>query len=488
MSPPPIEPTTPKVFISYSWTSPEHKQRVKELADRLIGDGVDVIIDIYNLREGQDLNTFMEQMVENPEVTKVLVICDKRYTEKANSRKGGVGTESQIISVEVYQKTDQQKFIALFFESNGGTPHLPTFLKGRLGIDMSTPERESENYETLIRAIHNEPLYRKPALGKRPAYLLEDNTSSSTTRHLLRTIKDSATQSRPHTNTLIKDYISQYTKSLPNFRLDPPLSASTTEENFIKKIHDFIPLRDEFIEFVDLVTDYTDINSSIEQIFDFFEGAATHLVPSSTATSAPTPDECFEPIRFIVFELFIHTITTLIKKQQFSATHTLLSREYYVVIDKYGEADFRSFDHFRSRSKILEDIRSRRLNRISATADLLKERATPVVTFEEIKQTEYILFLYSITHPNYTGLMWYPISLVFAEYSKAFPLFKKAESLRHFNSLKTLFAVENKDELLARYARGDQANRIGGALRFGGGFVFVRIAELGNFDKLATRP
>lgn len=36
-----------KVFISYSHDSPEHKNRVLELSDRLRGDGIDSVIDQY---------------------------------------------------------------------------------------------------------------------------------------------------------------------------------------------------------------------------------------------------------------------------------------------------------------------------------------------------------------------------------------------------------------------------------------------------------
>lgn len=477
----------PQVFISYSWTSTEHKQRVKDLADRLRGDGVDAIIDIYDLREGQDLNHFMEQMVTKPSVTKVLVICDKLYTEKANSRRGGVGTESQIISSEVYQKTDQQKFIALFFETEGGAPYLPAFLKGRLGIDMSTPERMSENYETLIRAIYNKPLHKKPALGKTPTYLLLDTTPPSQTQHLLHTLKDAALHSRPHANTLIKDYIKRYTESLAALIPNTPPNPSEAEDELAKTIHDFTPLRNEFIEFLNITIDYTDPAKAAERIFEFFESAAVHIFPPNNTGRPSPPEESLESVRFIIYELFVHTIVTLIKKQMYSAAHVLLSREYYVPT-KYGEYEFRAFDHFRSRIKTLEDVRSRRLSRLSATADLLKERASPAVTFDEIMQAEYVLFLYSIINPSRNSFMWYPFSLAYAEYLKAFPLFRKAESVRHFENLKTLLSITSKDDFLAKYAQANDAHKLNGALRFGNGFVFVPIAKLGNFDNLATRP
>jgi len=35
----------PKVFISYSWSNQNHQELVKHLAEKLIADGVDVIMD-----------------------------------------------------------------------------------------------------------------------------------------------------------------------------------------------------------------------------------------------------------------------------------------------------------------------------------------------------------------------------------------------------------------------------------------------------------
>jgi len=42
----------PKIFISYSWSSSQHKQWVLELAERLSGDGVVVVLDEWDLKTG----------------------------------------------------------------------------------------------------------------------------------------------------------------------------------------------------------------------------------------------------------------------------------------------------------------------------------------------------------------------------------------------------------------------------------------------------
>ena len=165
----------PKVFISYSWSSQTHQELIKQWAERLIADGIEVILDLYDLKEGHDKYAFMERMVTDPSVTHVLVICDKKYTEKADTRKAGVGTESQIISSEVYGKVKQSKFIPIISEINSDDkPYLPIFLKTRMWINFSSPEAENENWEQLVRLLYGKPQHVKPKKGKAPTYITSD--------------------------------------------------------------------------------------------------------------------------------------------------------------------------------------------------------------------------------------------------------------------------------------------------------------------------
>jgi hypothetical protein len=45
--------TAPKTFISYSWTTPDYESWVISLASELRENGVDVILDKWDLKEGQ---------------------------------------------------------------------------------------------------------------------------------------------------------------------------------------------------------------------------------------------------------------------------------------------------------------------------------------------------------------------------------------------------------------------------------------------------
>ena len=108
---------TPKIFISYSWASETTKTITRELAETLLKDGINVIIDIWDLKPGQDVYFFMEQSVKSQDIDRVLMICDKSYAEKADARKGGVGVETTVISYEVYKDTQQEKFIPICYRS-----------------------------------------------------------------------------------------------------------------------------------------------------------------------------------------------------------------------------------------------------------------------------------------------------------------------------------------------------------------------------------
>ena len=119
------EDRIPKTFISYAWGSDD---LVLELAQRLVSDGVDVVLDKWELKEGQDKYAFMERCVNDPEITKVLIVCDKAYAQKANERSGGVGDETVIISSEIYGNMKQEKFIPIIAERDEEGQHMYLYI------------------------------------------------------------------------------------------------------------------------------------------------------------------------------------------------------------------------------------------------------------------------------------------------------------------------------------------------------------------------
>ena len=106
----------PKVFISYSHDSPEHKQWVSELGAKLRHNGVDTILDQWDLGLGDDRTLFMERGVK--ESDRVLVICTDSYVSKANAGIGGVGYERMIVTAQLVQDLGTNKFIPIIRQAS----------------------------------------------------------------------------------------------------------------------------------------------------------------------------------------------------------------------------------------------------------------------------------------------------------------------------------------------------------------------------------
>jgi hypothetical protein len=177
-SAPTAQSDPPKVFISYSWSNDTHIDWVLDLAERLMSDRIDVVIDKWSLIEGHDLHAFMEQMVVDPTIKRVLIISDNLYAEKANGRLGGVGKETQIISKEVYESVEQTKFVPILRERDAdGKPCLPVYLQSRKYIDFSQPDNEPNAYDQLIRNIYERPVRPKPALGSLPTHIFMNDAT-----------------------------------------------------------------------------------------------------------------------------------------------------------------------------------------------------------------------------------------------------------------------------------------------------------------------
>ena len=188
------EDCIPKIFISYSWSS---EQIVLELAQRLMSHGVEVVLDKWDLKEGQDKYAFMERCVNDPEIKKILMVCDKQYAQKANNRTGGVGDETVIISSEIYGNMKQEKFIPVIAEKDeNGDAYVPTYIKSRIYIDLSDENTYEQEYEKLLRNIYDKPLITKPKLGKKPEWLDEEKSDFFPVRDIIKQIKGAVTDAK----------------------------------------------------------------------------------------------------------------------------------------------------------------------------------------------------------------------------------------------------------------------------------------------------
>jgi hypothetical protein len=179
----------PKVFISYSHDSQEHKHWALNFATRLRNNGIDAIIDQWELKPGDDLPHFMETHLSNSDY--ILMVCTDTYVNKANSGTGGVGYEKMIITSDLLKNIDGNKVIPIIRQN--GTHNVPTFLKTKLFIDFSIDSNSEFSYDELSRAIHKSPLFVKPEIGNNPFKPIEDiniEKTNDSLRELMKIVID----------------------------------------------------------------------------------------------------------------------------------------------------------------------------------------------------------------------------------------------------------------------------------------------------------
>lgn len=437
------ETHTRKIFISYSWSSTEHKAAVVELAEKLMADGVEVIIDVWEVREGHDLISFMEKMVTDTSVHKVLMICDHVYAQKANDRKGGVGIESQIISPEIYKKVDQSKFIPVVFEhDDDGAAFLPVFLTSRFYVDLASVEKKYENYDQLLRAILDQPLHKKPKLGKTPSHLLSEGVEHTSTRYQFERVRNALVGGKPQTTPLIQDYLRLKVENLDSYRIGGQGVAHDFDDLIVDSIKSMLPYRDELVEFFSLLTAYKNEPETYEEIADFFQSALSYHHPPKGMNSWMTI--AFDNYRFLTYELFLYFIAVLIKAKRFDEAHQFLQREFYVT-DSHGNDRFWGFAALRPYLDSIEVQRKQRLklNRISVMADLLKESATRRdIGFSELAEADAVLYLRSYLQKSRSQI-WYPNTVIYREMNGGpAKLFRMSESSKYFSALKVILGVD----------------------------------------------
>jgi hypothetical protein len=155
----------PKVFISYSHDSEQHKDWVRSLASALRDHGIDAVMDQWDLSPGQDMAAFMARGIQA--ANRVLLICTGPYVSKAEDGTGGVGYERLIVTAEVVGSIDTIKFIPIV-RNNASARKVPNFLGARLYIDFSDDAQYPAKLEELMREIHQAPALVKPPLGENP--------------------------------------------------------------------------------------------------------------------------------------------------------------------------------------------------------------------------------------------------------------------------------------------------------------------------------
>lgn len=159
--------TTPiRVFLSYSWDSDPHKERVLQLAQRLRKDGVDARIDRFTSFPPEGWPRWMENEIEKAAF--VLAVVTEKYAERfSGSAPPGTGLganwEGAIITQELYEAGGRnEKFIPVVFDPSDRA-HVPIPLRPFSAFCVDG----DRGYLDLYRLITGQPEIVPADIGQR---------------------------------------------------------------------------------------------------------------------------------------------------------------------------------------------------------------------------------------------------------------------------------------------------------------------------------
>ncbi|WP_432767682.1 MAG: TIR domain-containing protein [Sphingopyxis sp.] len=476
--------TAVKAFISYSWSSPTHESWVLNLATRLREDGVDVMLDKWDLKPGYDSYAFMESMVSDSSVTKVIMVCDEKYVEKANSRSGGVGTESQIISPEIYKSSQQDKYAAVMTDDDAqGNAHIPIFYKGRIFFDFRSGDKFEDSYEQLLRWIVDRPQHVKPKLGNIPDALLSTQPVASGTRsharRAERAIKDGTKQAPPLIREFGDALVSELRQLTPNLSDAEPL-----DETILASITEMRPYLRELNSVVRAVSRYSRDPDATTEVLRIHEGLGSLMYRSSDMLSGNQLQ--FDAHKYIAHEAFLTTIAIALEDERFDFAE-IAARSSYLFRPNDG-SDRPSTSTFTEFYQYITSFQFRNerlnLNRISVHADIIKE-AHPDdgdPSFENLMQADFTLFLRNKNLQE--SRQWYPVTLVYASNRfSPFKMFARSESKSFLERILPVLGATSVEALKAKLTDISGSRNTTQLFDYNG----IPVAYLANAEHLAIR-
>lgn len=468
-----------KAFISYSWSNPGHEDWVTLLANRLVQDGIDVQYDKWHLKVGHDKYAFMESMVTAIDMDRVLIVLDKKYKEKSDGRLGGVGSETLIITPEVYENVKQEKFIPVIAQlDEDGQPYIPAYLRGRMYIDLSTEETFEENYEKLLRLIFERPSLSRPKLGKPPSYLFDESPSSLKTSLIFRQLDTVLDKKPQRIDSVLRDFLGEFTNSLPDYYLSDDVNRNIelVGEAVIERLHQYSILRNDYVKFIDKLIK-SNVRFDEEILFRFFES----LPPILDASDSAKQSYQIEHLKLIIHELFLYTIAIGLKNNSYSFLEALFHYTYLIKGRYWSRNESSNFTEFRTYYDLIDEYykKLKNQNYYSVHAQII------VSSISEISK-ELILNADLLCHyvAKLNHWQWFPITYIYDSYhSNAFNFISRLISLSHFEKVKKILGVKSIEDFKAKIIELSK-NREHGYSNFGGhipGFdSFVDVDSIGT--------
>lgn len=427
----------PRVFISYAWGTKEYQAKVLSLATDLVRDGIEVEFDKWSLHEGNDTYAFMEQSATDTSITNVLILLDEQYAKKADERKGGVGTETQIISPEIYTKVKQDKFLPVIFErGKDGEVYKPTYLKGLLHFDLSLAEGYDDEYQRLVKRLYGIEIYQKPTLGKQPSWIDSTPTVSAKVLMSISFLKSNLSSQEKREKLLLT--LEQQRDRIVNYNYGEDLNGLPLEK-YLEAYAGTTLIRNEFLQMVQPIASFENGERFIADMLEETSNLINHRNGITNGIRAT-----------LLHEIFIYIIGIYVKTRNYKALSYTLGKTYFS--DGYSGDRTKNYDIFyNARSENLDNALKKRddKNYHSGTAQYWIENIyVEACSVSDFVFADLLCFNYSVFGKEYRGEWhWFPKTYVYENENnsrlRAFAI--KLKSIEHLSIAAQVFGYEDAD-------------------------------------------
>lgn len=434
----------PKVFISYAWTSDDYKEKVRRFATDLMNDSIDVIIDIFDLKPGQDKNSFMEKSVNDETVTNVLILLNREYAEKADGRRGGVGTETQILSNEIYKSVEQDKILPIIFE-NG--PHKevykPAYLESRIHFDLASPEQFEREYVSLVKRLCGNDVSPKPELGPRPKWADENETVNYGVRGKIHNIKRSL--SPDERGKELRSALQDIQNVIIECFVE--LEENLGEETIISSYMSSLKVRNDYL---DLICGLNIASEDGELLADFFESVYSNALNKGIKGEFQLT---------LLHEIFLYTIAILYRNRKFDIIGYIFGKTYFVTVSGMRKNDnYRLFYDYNPRFDNAIKNRDNK-NYLCGTAHFwLENLHKDACTRDDLTFADLLCFQYSIFGKENKGeTPWFPITYTYSLENQVFVDFAyRFLSIEHIKHMSTIFGYDSIEDFNVSLEEGSK--------------------------------
>ena len=447
-----IKIENPKVFISYAWGSDEYQNKVLAFVSQLRSDGIDTIFDKWDLIEGNNTYAFMEKCVSDSSVTNVLMLLDPIYAKKADDYSGGVGTETQIISPQIYQEVTQDKFIPIVMERDeDGNVCKPTYLEGIFHFDLSKADDYDETYQRLVKTLYGEEVYAKPELGKKPSWV--DKPIAIPPGSVVAYDSLKSMQSAKAKSTSFSGYLDDISKRMIDFAQQ---HKNLNNEDYLEIYESTDSMK---IDFLLLLGNSSYVDDSYKTVANFLEEISNALPNDNTIGS--------EIIEVFIHELFLYTIAYFIKNKDYSAAGYILGKTYFNRRAYFNPSNVDGFNMFYSGSEHanLDNAVCERDNQkyYSGTAQYwIQNVRIDICSKEQFVLADLICFNYSVYGKDYiSDWAWFPVTYIYDnEYNSSLAaIAKKMISREYLQDVLPLFGYDDMNDFIAKFKSVEQTSR-----------------------------